>query len=142
MFRLQLIICYREQRRWGERMTPTERRQKLLELLCIRRHDTCDNLAHEFHVSSATIRRDIAVLTCSYPIETVCERYGGGGRVADGILSLPQYSYTPTGCASPKAEGSAGRRRPHHSQQHPVSVRSLKTPFFCTLINSGTGSRS
>lgn len=84
MFRLQLIICYREQRRWGERMTPTERRQKLLELLCIRRHDTCDNLAHEFHVSSATIRRDIAVLTCSYPIETVCGRYGGGVRVADG----------------------------------------------------------
>ena len=86
MFRLQLIICYREQRRWGERMPPTERRQKLLELLCIRRHDTCDNLAHEFHVSSATIRRDIAVLTCSYPIETVCGRYGGGVRIADGYL--------------------------------------------------------
>ena len=68
-------------------MTPTERRQKLLELLCIRRHDTCDNLAHEFHVSSATIRRDIAVLTCSYPIETVCGRYGGGVRFRMDIIS-------------------------------------------------------
>lgn len=30
-----------------------------------------------------TIRRDIAVLMCSYPIETVCGHYGGGVRVAD-----------------------------------------------------------
>ena len=65
-------------------MTPSERRQKLLEVLCIRRHDTCDNLAHEFNVSNATIRRDIAVLMCSFPIETVCGRFGGGVRVADG----------------------------------------------------------
>lgn len=65
-------------------MTPTERRQRLLELLCIRRHDTCDNLTHEFHVSGATIRRDIAVLTCSYSLETVCGRYGCGVGVADG----------------------------------------------------------
>ena len=65
-------------------MTPVERRQKLLEVLCVRRHDTCDNLAHEFHVSNATIRRDIAVLMCSYPIETICGRYGGGVRVAEG----------------------------------------------------------
>lgn len=65
-------------------MTPTERRQKLLEVLCFRRHDTCDNLAHEFCVSNATIRRDVAVLMCSYPIETVCGRYGGGVKVAEG----------------------------------------------------------
>lgn len=59
----------------------SERRQHLLEILCLRRHDTYDNLAHEFNVSKMTIRRDVAALTCLYPIETVCGRYGGGVRV-------------------------------------------------------------
>ncbi len=63
-------------------MTPWERRQKILEALCLRRYDTYGNLAHEFHVSTGTIRRDIVVLTCSYPIETVRSNYGGV-RVAD-----------------------------------------------------------
>jgi len=58
-----------------------ERRQRLMEVLCLRRHDTYDNLASEFKVSKMTIRRDIAALTCSYPIETVRGRYGGGVRV-------------------------------------------------------------
>ena len=40
-------------------MNPWERRQKLLEVLCLRRHDTTGNLAHEFRVSRETIRRDI-----------------------------------------------------------------------------------
>ena len=56
-------------------MTPTERRQKLLEVLCVRRHDTCDNLAHEFHVANSTIRHDLEILTCSYPIETVADGF-------------------------------------------------------------------
>ena len=46
-------------------LNPWERRQKLLEVLCQRRHDTCANLAHEFGVSVGTIRRDITYLTCS-----------------------------------------------------------------------------
>ena len=54
-----------------------------LEVLCRRRHDTYDNLAFEFNVSRRTIRRDIAILMCSYPIET-SRGYGGGVRVADG----------------------------------------------------------
>ena len=62
-------------------MNPWERRQ-ILEVLCLRRHDTYRNLAHEFNVSTGTIRRDIVVLTCSYPIETVRGNYGGV-RVAD-----------------------------------------------------------
>ena len=66
-------------------MSPSERRQKLLKVLCYRRHDTCDNLAGEFNVSARTIRRDIAVLMCSYPIETVCGGHGGGVRVMDGF---------------------------------------------------------
>ena len=63
-------------------LNPWERRQKILEVLCLRRHDTYRNLAHEFNVSTGTIRRDIVVLTCSYPIETVQGSHGGV-RVAE-----------------------------------------------------------
>ena len=63
-------------------MNPWERRQKILEVLCLRRHETTDNLAHEFHVSRETIRRDITILSCSYPVETV-QGGLGGVRVAD-----------------------------------------------------------
>ncbi len=58
-------------------MNPWERQQKLLEVLCLRRYDTLGNLAHEFNVSTRTIRKDILVLTCSYPIETVRGSHGG-----------------------------------------------------------------
>lgn len=63
-------------------LNPWERRQKLLEVLCLRRHDTCVNLSHEFGVSVETIRRDIRELTCSYPVETVSGGHGGV-RVAE-----------------------------------------------------------
>ncbi len=49
-------------------MSLSERRQRLLEVLCLRRHDTYDNLAHEFNV------------------ETVRGRYGGGVRVRADYL--------------------------------------------------------
>lgn len=78
-------------------MSPAERRQSILEVLCCRRHDTCDKLANEFNVSERTIRRDIAVLMCSYPIETSCGGHGGGVRVADGFY-LSHYTrqrFTP-----------------------------------------------
>ena len=65
-------------------MNPAERRQELLEVIRRRRYDTCENLAHEFDVSERTIRRDIAVLTCSYPIETVLGGHGGGVRIKTG----------------------------------------------------------
>ena len=77
------MIAPREQQKGGEHMSPSERRQKLLEVLCIKRYDTCKNLAHEFHVCERTIRYDIEVLMCSYPIETF-RGYGGGVRVANG----------------------------------------------------------
>lgn len=77
-------------------MGQIERRQELLEVLCRRRHDTYDNLAHEFHVSKMTIRRDIAALMCSYPIETVCGRYGGGVRVVDGYYLNRQLDIRKT----------------------------------------------
>lgn len=65
-------------------MSPYERRQELLEVLCHRRQDTYDNLACEFRVSRRTICRDIGILMCSYPIETV-RGCGGGVRMAEGF---------------------------------------------------------
>ena len=64
-------------------MSPSERRQLLLEVLCRRRQETTENLASEFGVNERTIRRDVEKLTLSYPLETVRGRYGGGIRVAD-----------------------------------------------------------
>ena len=63
-------------------MNPWERRQKILEVLCLRRHETTGNLVHEFNVSRGTIHRDLIILTCSYPIETIQGGHGGV-RVAD-----------------------------------------------------------
>lgn len=68
-------------------MRPYERQQRILEVLCQRRHDTYDNLAQEFHVSKMTIRRDIEVLSCSCPIETVWGGRYGGVRIMDGAYS-------------------------------------------------------
>lgn len=65
-------------------MSPSERRQKLLEVLCLRRYDTCANLAREFHVCQRTIRYDIEALMCSYPIETVHGGRHGCVRVMEG----------------------------------------------------------
>ncbi len=62
-------------------MSASERRQRILEILCLRRQDTYSNLASEFNVSRETIRNDITLLMCSYPIETVRGRYGGGVRL-------------------------------------------------------------
>ena len=73
-------------------MSPSERRQRLLEALCRRRHDTYGNLAREFNVSERTICRDVTVLMCSYPIETVCGRFGGGVRVLDGYYCYQKPS--------------------------------------------------
>ena len=64
-------------------MDAGERRQQILELLCRRRKDTMQNLASELGVSERTIRRDVEILTRTYPLETICGRYGGGVRVAD-----------------------------------------------------------
>lgn len=65
-------------------MNQSERRLRLLEVLCIRRHDTYANLAREFQVSKRTIQYDIEALICCFPIETVSGRYGGGIWVAEG----------------------------------------------------------
>lgn len=72
-------------------MTPSERREAILNVLCKRRQDTVENLAHEFGVSVRTIKYDIEELTLAHPIETVRGRYGGGVKVADGYYIGRKY---------------------------------------------------
>lgn len=72
-------------------MRATERRQAILEALCIRRSDKVENLAFEFDVNESTIRRDILELSLNYPIYTQTGRYGGGVYVADDYYLGKQY---------------------------------------------------
>lgn len=72
-------------------MTPSERREAILKVLCQRRQDKIDNLAFEFGVSVRTIKNDIEELSPAYPIETVRGRYGGGVKVADGYYVGRNY---------------------------------------------------
>ena len=79
-------------------MRPAERRQAILDILCQKRHETAHNLASKFGVSVRTVWYDVEVLSLSYPIETVCGRYGGGVKIADwyhprkNILSQEQQT--------------------------------------------------
>ena len=64
-------------------MSPSERRDAIVDILCARRFETTANLAQQLGVSERTIGRDLLVLSCSYPIETVRGTYGGGIKMAD-----------------------------------------------------------
>lgn len=67
-----------------------ERRMKIIEVLCVRRHDTIKNLAEEFNVSERTLRYDIGILECSYPIYTIQGR-GGGVHIIEGYRLGMKY---------------------------------------------------
>lgn len=54
-----------------------QRRLLILEKLCERRFDIISNLASELNVSRRTIRYDIQILSCSYPIYTSKGKNGG-----------------------------------------------------------------
>lgn len=85
-------------------MTPSERRSSILRLLCKRRHDTAENLAEEFGVSERTIRADLVILSCYYPIQVLRGRYGGGA-------SLPDWFRMESRTLSPKQEALLRRLR-------------------------------
>ena len=78
-------------------MSPSERRSAILRLLCKRRHETAVNLAEEFGVSERTIRADLMILSCYYPIQVLRGRYGGGA-------SLPNWFHMENRTLSPKQE--------------------------------------
>jgi len=67
-----------------------ERRQEILSALNARRHDTLDNLAHQFDVSKMTVRRDIEALSAFQPIYTV-QGSGGGVFMIDGCYAGRKY---------------------------------------------------
>lgn len=70
--------------------TALERRQEILSLLNLRRHETLDNLAFEFGVSKRTIRYDIEALSFRYPIYTT-QGNGGGIHMIDGATVGGKY---------------------------------------------------
>lgn len=71
-------------------VTANERRQEIIEILSDRRFEKIENLMSEFDVSRSTIKRDIEVLSLSYPIYSVSGN-GGGICVADGWYSNRRY---------------------------------------------------
>ena len=71
-------------------MTADERRRAILEALCVRRHETRENLAFEFGVSKSTIEHDVLRLSLEYPIYTA-RGNGGGIRVARGFRPDRKY---------------------------------------------------
>lgn len=72
-------------------MNATERRQAILEELCVRRFEKVENLAFEFSVTERTIRNDILELSLSYPIYTQQGRYDGGVYIAEDYFLGKQY---------------------------------------------------
>ena len=59
-------------------MNTHERRQKILKILCARKHEKICNLASELGVSERTISRDIVALSLEAPIYTIPGRYYSG----------------------------------------------------------------
>lgn len=71
-------------------MTASERRNAIIEVLCLRRFETVDNLAFEFGVTGRTIRNDILMLSLEYPIYTI-QGNGGGIRVDENYKLGKSY---------------------------------------------------
>ena len=71
-------------------MGVNERRMELIELLCVQRHATIGNLAFEFGVSKDTIKRDLQILSLTYPIITV-QGNGGGVHIMEGFNLHRKY---------------------------------------------------
>ena len=67
-----------------------ERRQAIIEILCERRNETIDNLAFEFKVNRRTIRRDIEILSITFPFYTT-KGTGGGIHVVEGFKLGMKY---------------------------------------------------
>ena len=70
----------------------TERRQLMLEYISDNRKVTMSQIMGEFGISRATAKRDVELLSCSYPIFTENWR-GGGVRAMDGWYASKRYLY-------------------------------------------------
>ena len=67
-------------------MTASERRNAILEDLCMRRFERINNLAFQYGVTERTIRNDIMILSLEYPIYTA--QGNGGGIYVDKNFRL------------------------------------------------------
>ena len=68
----------------------TERRMEIVAVLCERRYETIDNLAFEYSVTRRTIRRDIEILSLSFPFYTT-KGTGGGVHTMEGFRLGMKY---------------------------------------------------
>ena len=68
----------------------SERRQQILEFINEKRSVTLYRIMNEFSISRSTAKRDVEILSCSYPIITQ-QGNGGGVRAMDGWYLSRQY---------------------------------------------------
>lgn len=101
-------------------MNFAERREVELELLSQKKQVTYMELAQECGVSRETIRKDILNLMCSYPIETVRGRYGGGVR------ALPNFTLRPKTLSSEQAAFLEGLKSRVTDHELPVLISILE----------------
>ena len=94
-------------------MSPSDRRQAMLEYLCEVRHSTCLNLSRQFGVCERTIRNDIQILMSSYPLETAKGRYGGGVYLPDWFqrYGRKKLSVVQSECLKKIRNEKSGRER-------------------------------
>lgn len=71
-------------------MTASQRRKAIVQVLCMRKFETRENLAFEFGVSVRTIDYDILALTAEYPIYTT-QGNGGGIHIDSSFRSYKNY---------------------------------------------------
>lgn len=74
-------------------MNSFERRQRILEVLSIKRKENIKNLATRFGVTPRTIKNDIVALSLTAPIYTVSGN--GGGVFLDSDWKVRSYLTTP-----------------------------------------------
>ena len=84
-------------------MRPNDRRNRIIELLSFRRHETLDNLAHEFGVSRYTIMRDIVQLQEKYSTVAKCWRVAGCAAIPVEQAGRSRKSLAPFSLGSTNA---------------------------------------
>ena len=107
-------------------MGASERRRAILEVLCQRRQDTRENLAHEFGVSLRTISNDIDELSRTYPIITTRGKYGGGIKVLDGYRLDRKYLNPAQQHLLKRLAQNTFRPRPRYYGKYPSRLCSEK----------------
>ena len=120
-------------------MGTAERRNEILRILCRRRHETISGLSSEFSVSERTIRRDIEVLSLSYPIYTQTGRYYGGVYILDSFSPERMYMSNAELSVLNKLLASARQQKTLLSKEETEVLQSIILQYTKTQIQKGTG---